>query len=214
MIRALIFDFDGLILDTETPVLEAWAAMHREAGVEYIEAEAAKIVGHIDMAYDPWLRFDPSYDRAELHRKHRERSRAMLAAQKILPGVFDYLEEATRRGLRLAVASNSDHGWVDPHLERLGLRKYFELTRCREDVPRGKPEPDVYQAVLDAFGIAGREAIAFEDSEPGSLAATRAGIWNVVVPNPSTKSFAFAHAHVRLTSLAEQPLSSLLERFA
>lgn len=214
MIRALIFDFDGLILDTETPVLDAWAAMHREAGLEYSAAEAATIVGHIDIAYDPWTRFDASHDRAELHRKHRERSRAILATQSILPGISEYLNEAKRLQLRLAVASNSDHGWVDRHLERLGLRNYFEVIRCREDVARGKPEPDVYQAVLDAFGIEGREAIAFEDSEPGSLAAKRAGIWSVVVPNPSTKSFPFAHADLRVTSLAAQPLSELLERWA
>jgi HAD superfamily hydrolase (TIGR01509 family) len=213
MIRALIFDFDGLILDTETPVLEAWAAMHREAGVAYAAEEAAKIVGHIDVAYDPWANFAPAQDRAELHRRHRERARAILATQKILPGVLDYLEEARGRDLRLAIASNSDHGWVERHLDRLGLRRYFELIRCREDVALGKPEPDVYRAVLDAFGCAGAEAIAFEDSEPGSLAAKRAGIWSVVVPNPSTTAFAFAHADLRVTSLADQPLAELLERF-
>lgn len=214
MIRALIFDFDGLILDTETPVLTAWEAMHREAGLVYPQADATKLVGHVDIPFDPWTAFDPQVDRTGLEREHRRRAREILAAQQVRPGVLQYLEEAKRLRLRAAVASNSTHPWIDHHLERLGLAGYFELTRCREDVARGKPEPDVYQAVLDAFGISGPEAIAFEDSEAGSHAAKRAQVWCVAVPNPSTHRHRFEHVDLQITSMADQPLGALLERWA
>lgn len=213
MIRALVFDFDGLILDTETPLLEAWAAMHQEAGIPYARDEAIKIVGHVDIAFDPWGAFPTDVDRPTLDREHKKRSRELLAQQQVLPGVKAYLTEARARGLRLAVASNSHHAWIDKHLERLGLLHYFNAIKCRDDVNRGKPEPDVYQAVVKVFGIRPEEAIAFEDSEPGSLAAKAAGLWCVAVPNPSTQNHRFSHADLRLPSLAELSLDGLLQRF-
>jgi len=213
MIRALVFDFDGLILDTETPILQAWEALHLEAGVPYSPEHAAKIVGHVDVAFDPWVAFEPSVDRAALDREYRKRSREILLGQKILPGVETFLRDAQRRGLHIAVASNSHHDWVDTHLARLGLARFFEVVKCRDDVARGKPEPDLYQAVLHDFGLAGAEAIAFEDSEAGSLAAKRAGLWCVAVPNPSTLQHAFGHVDLRLNSLAETSVEALIARW-
>lgn len=213
MIRALVFDFDGLILDTETPVLQAWEAIHAEAGVQYSPEHAAKIVGHVDVAFDPWVAFDPSVDRSVLDRDYKKRAREILLEQKVLPGVETLLREAQRSGLSIAIASNSHHAWVDTHLARLGLNSFFSVVKCRDDVARGKPEPDLYEAVLRAFEITGREAIAFEDSEPGSLAAKRAGLWCVAVPNPSTQQHRFDHVDLQLNSLANITLGELLERW-
>lgn len=214
MIRALVFDFDGLILDTETPILQAWEAIHAEAGVPYSPSHAAKIVGHVDVAFDPWLAFDASHDRSVLDREHKKRSRALLAAREILPGVQTLLLDAQRLSLKVAIASNSHHGWVDTHLARLGLSAYFEVVKCRDDVALGKPEPDVYEAVLRDFQIIGNEAIAFEDSEAGSTAAKCAGLWCVAVPNPSTVHHAFGHVDLRLNSLAETTLEELMKRWS
>lgn len=213
MIRALVFDFDGLILDTETPLIEAWVRVHERAGVPYLRDHAIGHVGHVDIERDPWAAFAREIDRAALDREHRTLAREILARQPLLPGVRELIEAARQRGLRLAIASNSSHVWINRHLARFGLTDAFELVRCREDVPRGKPEPDLYQAVLTAFGIAGHEAIAFEDSSPGSLAAKRAGLWCVVVPNPSTEHHDFSHADARVRSLADIPLDTWLDRF-
>lgn len=214
MIRALIFDFDGLILDTETPLLEAWEALHREAGLPYTREHAAKIVGHVDVDFDPWLAFDPAIDRDELEREHKQRTRQILSAQPILPGVVPLLQAAQNQALLLGIASNSHHAWVDTHLARLGLSGFFKVVKCRDDVTRGKPEPEVYEAVLRELGAGGSEAIAFEDSEVGSLAAKRAGLWCVAVPNPSTLRHSFGHVDLRLNSLGDTTLEELLARWA
>lgn len=214
MIQALVFDFDGLILDTETPIIEAWIALHEEAGVPCERSYAAGIVGHVDVDFDPWVAFGAATDREALEREHKKRTRAIVERQSVLPGVAECLHEARTRGLRTAIASNSTHSWVDNHVKRLGLADQFDLVRCRDDVARGKPEPDLYQSVLDAFSLRPAEAIAFEDSAPGSLAAKRAGLWCVAVPNPSTRHHDFNHVDALLPTLAGAPLDDLLRRWS
>ena len=213
MIRALVFDFDGLILDTETPVIEAWMALHQEAGLPHSRDYAAQIVGHIDVDFDPWVAFGAGVDRKELEEEHRKRSRLILARQEVLPGVRTLIESAKRQGLRLGIASNSTHAWVDNHLKRLGLFDHFDTIKTRDDVARGKPDPEMYEAALTTLGVSAKEAIAFEDSTPGSHAAKRAGLWCVAVPNPSTLQHDFEHADLKLNSMAEITLEMLLARF-
>jgi HAD superfamily hydrolase (TIGR01509 family) len=207
MIRALVFDFDGLIIDTETPLIDAWAALHERA-------DAHRLVGHVEIDFDPWAAFGPDADRAALETEHRRLSRELTARQPILPGVLAGLREARARGLKLAVASNSSHEHVDRHLTRLGLRQLFDLACCREDVAAGKPAPDLYHLVIRCLGLVPPEAIAFEDSTAGTLAARAAGLWTVAVPNPSTHHHDFSAAHLVLPSLADMPLAQLLARFA
>ena len=214
MIRALIFDFDGLVIDTETPLIDAWAVLHERAGHAYSRADAHRLVGHVDFDFDPWTAFGPAADRGALQVEHRRLCRELTARQPILPGVLTYLEEGRRRGLHLAVASNSGHDHVDRHLTRLGLRPYFDFTRCREDVAVGKPAPEIYQVTIRALGLAPPEIIAFEDSSAGTVAARAAGVWTVAVPNPSTDRHDLSAAHLVVASLADQPLSDLLLRFS
>ena len=213
MIRALIFDFDGLIIDTETPLIDAWAALHERAGLAYSRADAHRLVGHVEHGFDPWTAFGSAADRPTLDEQHRRLSRELTARQPVLPGVLACLQEARERGLKLGVASNSSHRHVDGHLTRLGLRALFDLTCCRDDNLPVKPAPDLYLAVTRQLGVAAGEAIAFEDSTAGTLAARRAGLWVVAVPNPSTHEHDFSAAHLVVRSLAEAPLAPLLERF-
>jgi len=213
MIRALVFDFDGLILDTETPLIDAWAALHERAGLPYSRVDAHRVVGHVDVAFDPWMAFGPQADRAELERAHRQLARELTARQPVRPGVLACLDEARARGLKLGVASNSGHEHVDRHLTRLGLRPRFDLICCREDVAAGKPAPDLYHRAVRHFGVAPTEAIAFEDSTAGTLAARAAGLWTVAVPNPSTDQHDLGAAHLVLASLADLPPAQLFDRF-
>ena len=214
VIRALIFDFDGLVIDTETPLIDAWAAMHKRAGHAYSRAGALGLVGHVDVDFDPWTAFGSAADRAALDAEHRRLTRELTARQPILPGVLGYLEEGRRRGLKLAVASNSGHDHVERHLTRLGLRPFFDTLACREDVAAGKPAPEIYQLAVRKLGLAPHEAVAFEDSRAGTVAARTAGLWTVAVPNPSTHHHDFSAAHLVVRTLADQPLKDLLDRFS
>jgi HAD superfamily hydrolase (TIGR01509 family) len=218
VIKALIFDFDGLIMDTESPEVEAWQAMYAEYGQEFpLQTWIRDVVGSSAANFDPAAHlakltgrtFDLSalYDRA---RTYRLEEQAKLSA---LPGVNDYIRDAKRLGLRLAVASSSKRDWVDGYLRQLGLVDDFDAILCRENVQRIKPEPDLFLAALEALKVRADETLVFEDSPNGVLAARRAGMRVVAVPNPITKHGTIGEADLLLSSLADMPLENLLKRF-
>lgn len=213
--KLIVFDFDGLILDTEGPVYDAWQELYAEHGLGLPLARWAECIGTAD-TFDPCedlaTRVGRALDGATLLRRHRVRADALIAAQGVLPGVVERLDEARAMGLMLAVASSSGRTWVEGHLERLGLRGRFHTIRCREDVPRVKPDPALYRAVLEATGVAADDALALEDSPNGVLAAKRAGLACVAVPNALTAQLDLGGADLRLSSLAEVPLITLLAR--
>ncbi len=213
MIRALVFDFDGLIVDTETPLIDSYAAVHAAHRVPFDRAAFVRSVGDADYVFDPWHGFSPHADRATLEIERRALRDQLLLRQPVLPGVVALLDEGRRRGLRIGIASNSEHSWVEPHLTRLGLAERFEFLACREDVTSPKPEPDVYRCVLNHFGLRGFEAIAFEDSHTGLLAAKRASLWAVAVPGPSTAHHDLSAADLRAGSLTDVTLANLIPRF-
>jgi HAD superfamily hydrolase (TIGR01509 family) len=213
MIRALVFDFDGLILDTESALIRAYADVHASHGVPFDEAVFLRSVGHADYSFDPWHAFEKRADRAALESERQRRNHEQNLRLAILPGVVALLDAARTAGLRVALASNSSHGHCEGHLQRLNLLDRFSFLACREDVASPKPEPDLYRLVVNQLGLRPSEAIAFEDSHTGSIAAKRAGLWCVVASNPSTAHHDFAHADVRVKSLAECALADLLGRF-
>jgi len=217
MIKALIFDFDGLILDTETPELLAWQEIYREYGQDLTVQTWGQIVGG-SAASD----FDPAghlemltgekLDHSRLNnRAHRQRL-AQIDRQPPLPGVRELIDDARQHGLKLAVASSSPHEWVDGHLTRLGLFSSFDVIKAREDVRHTKPEPDLFLAVLSALAVQPGEAVVLEDSPNGVMAATRAGIYVVAVPNPLTAQLEFDSEDLRLSSLKEVSLPELMRR--
>ncbi len=217
MIRALVFDFDGLILDTEMPVFVAWQEVYRAYGCTLTLAAWSACLGSGDpAAFDPYLHLEAQLgrpvDRAAVDRRQHPREMELLAAQTVLPGVEAYLRDARRLGLGLAVASSSPHSWVDSHLDRLGLLRWFDVVKCGEDVAVTKPAPDLYLAAVAALGVLPAEAIALEDSPNGILAARRAGLFCVAVPNLLTRQLDTSYADLRLDSLADLPLEALLAR--
>jgi len=213
MIRALIFDFDGLILDTETALIDAYGDVHGSHGMPFDRPLFARSVGHADYAFDPWRAFGSGADRERLELERRAFNAARNEAQPILPGVVGLIEAGRKAGLKIGLASNSGHPHVDGHLGRLGLAGSFDFIACRGDVPSPKPEPDLYRLVLSHFGLRPREAIAFEDSHTGTLAAKRAGVWVVAVPNVSTGHHDFDHVDLRVASLADCQLGELTAQF-
>ena len=214
MIRALVFDFDGLILETETPAYETWADIYREHGHElpldrwfdYIGREG----GFFDAADHLAALVGEGFDREAARARRDARKTELIAALDVMVGVREYVRDAKRLGLRLAVASSSSRAWVLGHLERLGIGAEWDAVRTREDVARTKPAPDLYLAAVRALGVAPHEAVAFEDSVNGIAAAKAAGLLCVAVPNALTAAMDLSRADLRLGSLAETPLERLL----
>ena len=214
MIRALVFDFDGLILETETPAYETWAAIYKEHGHElpldrwfdYIGREG----GFFDAADHLAALVGEGFDREAARKRRDTRKTELIDALDVMVGVREYVADAKRLGLSLAVASSSSRKWVLGHLERLRLHAEWDGVFTRDDVARTKPAPDLYLAAVKALGVAPREAVAFEDSRNGIAAAKDAGLLCVAVPNALTAAMDLSRADLRLASLAETPLERLL----
>lgn len=215
MIKAIIFDFDGLILDTESPIFLSWQEVYREHGCELALEEWAANVGTED-SFDPVAHLEgvlgKTLDAAAIRNVRKPREAALIGAEPIRPGVESYIADAKRQGLKLAVASNSSRGWVMGHLGRLGLIHHFDIIKCwnDSDVGQRKPDPTVYQAVLNALDITAYQAIALEDSPNGILSATRAGIFTVAVPNALTRLLGVGDADMVLDSMADMAFETLL----
>ena len=219
VIKALIFDFDGLILDTETPEYQVWQNIYREHGFELPHDEWGKIIGGygistFDAAEHLSLLLQRQLDSVSLRDRHRLESTALTLSQPILPGVMDYLHEAKRLGLQLAIASSSDRAWVHRHAGRLGVLSFFDHVICSEDVGAGrtKPYPDLFLKALERLGVGNDQAIALEDSPNGVKAARAAGLFVVAVTNPVTSLLSIENANLTLTSLADLPLPELLNQ--
>lgn len=217
MIRALVFDFDGLILDTEGPEFQSWQDVFAQHGCNLSIEDYAHSIGTAAGAFDAAIHLERLagcvMDRSTLKEAHRSRFYLRLEGQVILPGIEDYVRGAHRLGLKVAVASSATSDWVEGHLERFGLRNWIHGVRCFGDGLRAKPEPDLFLAAVEAVGVQPSEAVAFEDSPNGVLAAKRAGLHCVAVPNDVTRLLPLGHADLQLASLAEMPLESLLAHF-
>ncbi|MFH1524785.1 MAG: HAD family hydrolase [Chloroflexota bacterium] len=218
MIRALIFDFDGLIMDTESPEVEAWQVIYAEYGQEFpLQVWVRDVVGATAINFDPAAHLASitgrTFDLSSLHARAHTYRLIKLGTLSALPGVLDYIKDAKRFGLRLAVASSSKHDWVDGYLSQLGLFDDFEVIVCRDEVQRVKPAPDLFLAALKALHISAKEVLVFEDSPNGILAAKRAGIRVVAVPNPITAQGTIDGADLFLSSMTDKPLEEVLGHF-
>lgn len=216
-IRALLFDFDGLIVDTETPSLASWQEVYREHGRELPLERWATIIGTTASGFDPLDYLEElhgSIDRVAVKTRRHEHELRLLEIEGLRPGILEYLEEAGRLGLKTSIVSSSSRQWVDRHLARLERAEHFdEIVTADHDPERGKPNPTLYLEALDLLGVEAGEAIAFEDSPNGVKAAKAAGIYTVAIPNRVTAMLRLDEADLVLEELAEVPLRELLGRF-
>jgi HAD superfamily hydrolase (TIGR01509 family) len=218
VIRALVFDFDGLILETETPAHQSWSEIYREHGHElpldrwfdHVGREG----GDFDAADHLAALVGEGFDRDAARLRRNARKSELIATLDVMVGVREYVADARRLGLRLAVASSSSRAWVLGHLERLRLDADWDAVRTSDDVARTKPAPDLYLSAVSALGVGPKEAVAFEDSANGIAAAKDAGLLCVAVPNALTAGMDLSRADLRLASLAETPLESVLALLA
>lgn len=215
MIRGLIFDFDGMILDTEIVEYQVWQEVYREYNQILPLERWSVCIGTSSTTFDPIAYLEEllgySLNKDAIQPRRRQRYKELLENLEALPGVEGYLRDATVAGLKLGIASSSSRAWVVGHLSRLNLIDYFQCIRTRDDVTQVKPAPELYLAALDALELEPNEAVVFEDSYNGLLAAKAAGIQCVVVPNEVTQHMDFTRADIKLASLDEMPLRELLD---
>lgn len=200
-IRGLIFDFDGLIVDTETAIYDAWRELYAAFDQELYLADYVRCVGSDFAQYNPQTvleeRLGTQVEWEPHLGKKDARIREWLEKQDTRPGVRELIADAVDAGLPRAVASSSSRNWVGGWLERLALAPHFPAILCRDDVARIKPEPDLFLAAAAALGIDPAEALVLEDSENGLHAAHAAGMRCVIVHNSITGGGTFPGALAR-----------------
>lgn len=212
-LAAIIFDFDGLILDTEWSIYQSVSEVYQEHGHEVDLEWWRSIVGTV--GGDDWSQrleelVGRPLDHESIHTGRTARHHELIGGLDPLPGVAELIDAAHAEGLGLAVASSSPTRWVETHLTRLGLHARFDAL-CGRDVVggRAKPEPDVYLAALDAVGVAAPDAVAVEDSPHGIAAAKAAGLACVAVPNRITEAGDFSAADLVVDSASALTLDTL-----
>lgn len=216
MLKALIFDFDGLILDTETPEVLVWQNIYKEHGFELPVEEWQKTVGGYGISnFDPAQHLSHlsqgTLDPVSLQARYRREADAIIHSNPIMPGVMDMIHDAQTNGLKVAIGSSSPHSWVDSHTQRLDIHHHFEHIICQDDVAPGrtKPHPDIFLKALEKLNVNNDEAVVFEDSPNGVLASKRAGVFVVAVPNPLTAKMN-VQGDMTVSSLAELSLKDLM----
>ncbi len=214
MIKGIIFDFDGLMVDTEASGYESWLEIFREHNCDLPLTKWALVMGGSGGEFDPCVYLEEqagrTLERDVILARRIQRKAEMVADLPLLPGVLQYLDDARECGLKLAVASSSPHRWVDGHLARLGVLDRFDTTVCADDVERVKPAPDIFQKALERLGLQPHEAIVLEDSPNGLHAARSAGVFAIAIPNALTGQLPLDHADLRIVSMADVPLETLL----
>ena len=212
----LIFDFDGLILDTETASYRAWSEIFDSYGKTLPLEKWALCVGTSHHAFDVFQYLESQIgkpvDRRQTAQRQHSRAMEILAPMAPRPGVLEYLEDARKLRIAVALATSSHQDWVMGHLIRLDLADRFHSIRSANDVERVKPDPELYELTLQTMGVAPSRALAFEDSPNGITAAQSAGVFCVAVPNSVTRNFSIGHADDRIESMADIGLVELLHR--
>ena len=216
MIDALIFDFDGVIIDTETPNYLTWQEVFESYGVELDHSLWSRIIGGGTERFDPCQHLEDltgaKLDQDAIRQRRGQRHLDVIESSPLLPGVLEYISEARRLGLKLGVASSSSRDWVESHLVKRDLLEHFDAIVARDDVDNIKPDPELYLTAVAHLGVSPHNALAIEDSPNGITAAKRAGLFCVVVPNQMTRELPIDHADLRLETLTDIPFGALLEK--
>ena len=214
-IRAVIFDFDGLIVDTESVGYLTWKEIFIQHGHQLPLERYAQVIGtDFNTGYDPRRDLEQltsrSFDWDTLEGLRRERESALRHTLLPLPGVVERLVEANALGLRTAIASSSPRTWIDSWMAQLGLRDHFHHITTVDDTGKVKPDPSIFIHAAKSLAVAPGEALIFEDSLNGLLAAQRAEIRCIVAPGPMTQHLDFTGAWRRVPYLAHVSLKEFI----
>ncbi len=220
MITALILDFDGLIVDTETPAYTSWQLLYAEYGLElpldlWKDAlgtnhgfDAATHLAQLLTQRDQHL---PGSDLPQQLNARRQALKQQLSGdQPLLPGVLSLLDQAAAMGMPCAIASSSSYAWVSYWLRHHAIIERFACIRTADDVVRTKPAPDLFLSAAACLGVAPAQCLVFEDSPNGILAAQAAGMRCVAVPGAISQQLVLPQADLLLSALDAMPLAEIL----
>ena len=214
MITALIFDFDGLLVDTETPAFESWQSIYAEYG-HALSLDLWKEALGTSHGFDPLAYLATlagvSIDRDALWARRVASKEQLSALQPLLPGAQAILDQALAMALPCALASSSDRAWIDRWLSLHNISDYFSCTRTADDVVRTKPSPELFLSAAACLGVQPSACLVFEDSPNGILAAQAAGMRCVAVPGAITRQLVLPPADLVIESLDALPLVSILQ---
>lgn len=210
--HGLIFDFDGVIVETELVEFEAWAQVLAEVGALVEAADFEPLIGThqpglFESMVKGWL--GPGVDMAQLRGRARELRHPVALAAPILDGVLDLLDEAAAADWAVGLGSSSPRSWIEAHLSHRELLGRFAAVVTRDDVEEVKPAPDIFLEVARRLGVDAGQCVVIEDSAPGCRAAKAAGMACVAVPSAMTKSSDFSPADTVVATLSEVRLSDL-----
>jgi beta-phosphoglucomutase-like phosphatase (HAD superfamily) len=214
-VETVIFDFDGLLMDTESTSLASWQFEWRQHGLELDVADFFADHGG-DVTEERYARLasavGPAFAREASHARRIAYREGLHQHLGLSAGIPQWLEEAAVLGLRLAVASSSHGDWVRHHLSRAGVLERFEVIASGEEVPRPKPDPAVYELALRRLAVRACDAVAVEDTPHGVAAARGAGLRCIAIPNPHADMARFGAASIVLPTAAHRPLPAVLAR--
>ena len=216
MLKALIFDFDGTIIDTEKADLESWQEIFAEHQVpfdtELFLANLGRAVALVDLFDHLESGVGHPVNRGKLRRRKKQLFLDRVAELDLRPGVRHWIGQAGQRGIMLGIASCGSRTWIEMNLHRLGMLEQFDAVIGRDHLKNAKPDPEVYLQALHKLGVGPAEAVAVEDSPNGIAAAKAAGIFTVAAPSSCVSGQMCAQAELVVDALNEQLLDDLAAR--
>jgi putative hydrolase of the HAD superfamily len=203
--EAVLFDFDGTLVDTESVLLTSWMEEYALAGHELSARDWAEAAGQERV--DHYARLSslvgPAFDVQACRTRRRRRQTELLESETLRPGIVETLNRCSELGVRTAVVSSAPLDWVEEQLAPRGVLGAFDALISREDAVAAKPHPDLYLVALARLGVSAARAIAVEDAANGAQAALAAGVLCLVVPNDVTKDSRFPGGTHRLPAGAD-----------
>ncbi|AJY77001.1 HAD family hydrolase [Paenibacillus beijingensis] len=213
-IKAIIFDFDGTIIDTETAWYVAFRDAYKKHGVDLTLEQYSQCIGTNLNSFNPYeyliTELNLPIDREEFRKSVQAHHSSLMEQEKMRPGIMDYLNLAKEAGLKIGLATSSDRAWIDKYLNQLGILDYFDCIRTKDDVKNVKPDPELYLQALACLGVHAEEAIAIEDSPNGAKAAMEAGLNTVVSPNATTRHLEIVQSHHRVECFSKLNLNDVI----
>ncbi|MBS3750283.1 MAG: HAD-IA family hydrolase [Anaerolineales bacterium] len=219
-VKGIIFDFDGLIIDSESVVFHTWQRLYSSYDLDLKMEDWAEIIGRSDQDRDPMVALAHAAGKGFKEEETRKDFDKELAEEMektdVFPGVREVIADAKEAGLKLAIASSSSRSWVEEHLQRFQLCEYFDVIVSSDDVKKAKPDPKIYALAVQELALNPKQVMVFEDSPAGVLAAKRASLFCIAVPNQMTRSLSFEddghQPDMRIDSLKGFDLDPFLER--
>ena len=205
--KGIIFDFDGVLVDTEWAIYQSWVHLYAREGQEISIATYAPCLGAGYSHWDPAAHLEKLTGKTYDWEAETPARQAMLEADLermgLMEGAAELFSWCREQGIGLTVASSSSRRWVQGWLEKLGIYELFDGVFTRTDGYPVKPNPALFLAAQQCLGLEKEDCLIIEDSENGTIAAQNAAIPCVAIPNRMTENSDFSRAACRCASLLE-----------